>query len=250
MRLELLLHRVRNPVTFDLLLRDLRVVVGDRVGELVEVAGQHLRFARAKREWGLLFPGLGRRPEIARLGGGDRGASARRLGDEGVVGVLGLGLLGLGVAVVHLDQGLTGCHVLAVGDEDRGHLARRQRLDHFDSASRLDLAVRDSDDVDASEIGPSYGADDKGADDQDQSQAHRRSRRFKDFQVGRKEPAVSDDGQFSGRDHCVSRRGLLDLDTFRPVRAFAVSSASLSEFMPLPVRSATPITARKALCRA
>ena len=102
--------------------------------------------------------------------------------------------------------------MLAVGDEDRGHLARRQRLDHFDSAGRLDLAVRDGDDVDASEIGPSYGDEDKGADDQDQSQTHRRSRRFKDFQVGRKEPAVGDDRQLSGRDHGVSRRGLLDLD--------------------------------------
>ena len=55
--------------------------------------------------------------------------------------------------------------MLTVSDEDRRHLAGFEGLDHLDPPGRLDLAVRHGDDVDATEISPADGGDDKGGND-------------------------------------------------------------------------------------
>lgn len=87
--------------------------------------------------------------------------------------------------------------MIAIGDEDRSHLAGFERLDHLDAPVRLDLAVRHGDDVDATEKSPADSCDDERGNDQDEGEAHRGSRRLQNFQVCGKEPAVRDNGQSS-----------------------------------------------------
>ena len=69
---------IRSRSTF--FCADLRVVVGDRVGELAEIAGQHLLLACAEPGRDVGSPGDRRRREVARSRGRDGDAAARGLG--------------------------------------------------------------------------------------------------------------------------------------------------------------------------
>ena len=71
-------------------------------------------------------------------------------------------------------------------------LAGLERLDDLDLASRLKLALRGGDNVDAAEIGPDERSDDKRADDPEERNPDRRRRRLQDLQRRRQKFAVAD----------------------------------------------------------
>ena len=180
--------RLSEFVPLGLLLRALRFERREIRLELPEVGGEHALLAFAQRRGNVVPPDDRRNGvEPACLRGDDRYRAPRRLGaSRGEAGERLL-FIGLGGRAIELDEHFSGGDARAVDDMDRRDLAGLEGLDHFDAARRLELALRDRDNVDAPEIGPGERDGDKRADDPDQSDADGRGRRTPGFRARARE---------------------------------------------------------------
>jgi hypothetical protein len=113
----------------------------------------------------------------------------------------------LGGRTIELDQNVARGDARAVEDMQRRDLAGLQRFDDLDAAGRLELALRDRDDVDPAEKRPGDRCCGERSDDPDQRDANRRGRGLEDFERGREERVVGPPP--SGRRRAV-RAGLRD----------------------------------------
>ena len=180
-------------VAFGGLLRALGVERGLGRGELAEVGRKDAVLAIAQGLGDVVRPIDGRRgSEGGRLRGGELRPAAQRLGPGGGK-VLPRGLdVGLGLRPIEFDENVARLDQAVVGDVNGRDPARLDRLDHLDSAGRLEFALGGGDDVEAAEIRPGETDRDQRANDPQERHMHGRSRRLQNLQSRRKKLAVGE----------------------------------------------------------
>ena len=183
--------RLHQHVALSRSLRPLCVERRKGGSELAEVGCENPIFPLAQRRGHVVRPvdrrdgrerPLPRRRE-RRLPAKRFGASGRQLVPRRPDVCLGRGPVEFDNNVARLHRGVVAC-------VDRRDPAGLERLDDLDVSRRLELALGGGDDVDPAEVGPEKGDRDQGADNPEERQMHRRSRRLQDFQGRRQELAV------------------------------------------------------------